>query len=84
MGEVALEELMRHFQAAVYATTEAEMRAKWELIMKVLMVHVHDSCSQYRRRRVHSVSSCYMQCAEISDAARGVQTTSGTSGSAVK
>ena len=84
MGEVALKELMRYFQAAAYATTEAEMRAKWELVMKVLIVHVHDSCSQCRRRCVYSVSSCYMQSAEASDAARGVQSSSGTSVSAVK
>ena len=35
MGADALQELTRHFQAAVYATTESEMRAKWDAVMQV-------------------------------------------------
>ena len=35
MGAVALLELTRRFQAAVYATTESEMRAKWDAVMQV-------------------------------------------------
>jgi hypothetical protein len=46
MGADALQELTRCFRAAVYATTETEMRAKWDAVM---------------------------QCAEASDAARGVR-----------
>jgi hypothetical protein len=35
MGAEALQELTRCFQAAVYATTETEMRAKWHAVMQV-------------------------------------------------
>ena len=45
MGADALQQLTRCFQAAVYALTETEMRAKWDVVM---------------------------QCAEASDAVRGV------------
>ena len=45
MGADAFQDLTRCFRAAVYATTETEMRAKWDVVM---------------------------QCAEASDAARGV------------
>ena len=46
MGPEALQELTRCFRAAVYATTEPEMRAKWD---------------------------AGIQCAEASDAVRGVR-----------
>ena len=46
MGADALQELTRCFRAAVYATTETDMRAQWDAVM---------------------------QCAEASDAIRGVR-----------
>ena len=71
MGAGPLQELMQHFRAAVFATTETEMRAQWELVMQVLPVH--DSCGKCCRRQPQPLLLCYMQCAEASDAAIGIQ-----------
>ena len=57
MGADGLQELTRCSRAAVFATTETEMRAKWDAVM---------------------------QCAELSDTARGVRHDSSTAVSAVK
>jgi hypothetical protein len=46
MGAHALQELTRCFRAAVYATTDPEMCAKWDAVMHVLLMH--DSCVQRR------------------------------------
>ena len=51
MGADAFQELLQHFKAAVFATSEASMRAKWELVEQVgarLKLRVkRDSCCSH-------------------------------------
>ena len=61
MDADTFQELMQHFRAAVFATSETEMREKWQLVMQVLLViPLHISCDQDRCKKSQLVSLCML------------------------